>query len=112
MDRTKNRLLAATLLYQPFSRKEDSRRLLVRSLIYPLPFLGLVAVVVTRGWARSHLMLIAVTVYVTYLVPYLLVGYYRLYAIPLLGLQVMFETWGLDALWQRLTHRRNDSTGK
>jgi hypothetical protein len=107
--RVKNRLLAATLVYRSFTGDEGNRRVIVRSLILPLPLLGLVMVLVTRGWTRDRLMIIAPVVYVTYLTPYILVAYYRRYAVPLLGLQVMFEIWGLDAVWRRWIHRANDS---
>ncbi len=103
--RIKNRFLAATLVYHSFFRDEGKRQALVRSLIYPLPFLGLMALVMTRRRALDPLMLIALAMYVSYLIPYLLAAYYRRYAMPLLGLQVMFEIWGLDAirghLWSR-----------
>jgi hypothetical protein len=82
----------------------------VRRLIYPLPFLGLVTIVATRRWARDNLVVIALVAYVAYLTPYMIVAYYRRYAIPLLGLQVMFETWGLDSLWQLLPHRVSDNS--
>ena len=98
----KNRLLAATVVYVPAIRGEGKRQVLVRSLIYPLPALGLLAVVVTRRWTRDRLIVIALVVYVAYLAPYVLVSYYRRYAIPLLGLHVMFEIWGLDAIWGHL----------
>ena len=97
--KVKNRLLAATLVYQPFRRGEGNRQLLVRCALYPLPFFGLLAIVATRRWAGDPVVLIALVAYVTYLIPYVLVAYYRRYAIPLLGLQIMFEIWGLDSLW-------------
>jgi hypothetical protein len=96
--RVKNRLLAATVVYYPFFRDDSKRQVLVRSLIYPLPFIGLATVIVTRAWARDHLVVISLVIYLTYLAPYLLVAYYRRYAMPLIGLQVMFEIWGLDAI--------------
>ncbi len=115
--RVRNRLLAATLIYSPFRQSEGNRQVLVRSLLVPLPFLGLVMVVISRGY-RDHLKLIALVVYVTYLTPYVLVSYYRRYRLPLLGLEVMFEIWALDAIRGLLIHRfrasdrRSSGTGK
>jgi hypothetical protein len=94
----KNRLLAATLFFHSFTKNEAKREVLIRSLLHPLPFLGLMVVVLARGWARDRVVLIALVVYAVYLIPYLLVAYYRRYAMPLVGLQVMFEIWALDAL--------------
>jgi hypothetical protein len=96
--RVKNRLLAATLVYYSGTVGEGNRRALVRSLLHPLPFLGLAAMVLSGLWLRDPLARIAVVVFLTYLTPYVLVAYYRRYAIPLIGLQVMFEIWGLDAI--------------
>jgi hypothetical protein len=110
--RVKNRLLAATLVYHSFFGEEGKRQVLVRSVIYPLPFLGLAAVVLTRGWARDHLVVIALVIYVTYLMPYVLVAYYRRYAMPLIGLQVMFEIWGLDAVVGHLIHHVHDGNSR
>jgi hypothetical protein len=105
LERVRNRLLAATLVYHSFTGDEGKRRVFLRALILPLPFLGLVVVLVTRAWSRSHLMIIAMIAYPVYLMPYVIVAYYRRYAMPLLGLQVMFEIWALDAIWSRWVHR-------
>jgi hypothetical protein len=96
--RVKNRLLAATLVYDSGRVNEPNRRALVRSLLHPLPILGFAAMVLSGLWLRDPLARIAVVVFLTYLTPYVLVAYYRRYAIPLIGLQVMFEIWGLDAI--------------
>jgi energy-converting hydrogenase Eha subunit A len=106
--RVKNRLLAATVVYYPFFDNEGPRQQVVRSLIYTLPIVGLVVVVVTRRWARDHLALIAIVIFVIYLTPYVLVAYYRRYAVPLAGLQAMFEIWGLDSIRAFVIHRRRE----
>jgi hypothetical protein len=103
--RVKNRLLAATVFFYSYFPDVAGRRLSLRSLIYPLPFIGLVLVLMTLGPAPDRRVLIALLVYVTYLTPYVLVAYYRRYAMPLIGLQVMFEIWALNSihlLWKRL----------
>ncbi len=107
--KVRNRFLAATIFFHPFSRNEGARQVLIRSLIYPLPFLALVVIVVSRGWARNRLVVIALVIYGTYLTPYLLVAYYRRYAMPLLGLQVMFEIWALVAIRAQLIHPARDT---
>jgi hypothetical protein len=104
--RVKNRLLAATCVYYSFVVGEGRGRVLVRSLLYTLPFLGLLAMVLSGRWLRDPLPRIALVVFVTYLTPYVLVAYYRRYALPLLGLQVMFEIWGLDAIHLFVISRR------
>jgi hypothetical protein len=76
--------------------------------MYPLPFIGLATVIVTRGWARDHLVVIGIVIYLMYPAPYLLVAYYRRYAMPLTGLQVMFEIWGLDAIAGHLIRHAPD----
>jgi hypothetical protein len=98
LDKVKNRFLAATILYPWFFEGEGKGRVFVRSLIYPWPFLGLLAVVLSSAWTRNRLIVIALVVYVAYLSPYVMVSYYRRYAVPLLGLQVMFLIWGLDVI--------------
>ena len=45
--RVRNRLLAATCVYYSFENNEGRRRVLVRSLLHPLPFLGLLAMVLS-----------------------------------------------------------------
>jgi hypothetical protein len=97
--RVKNRLLAATLVYYPFSNIEGKRAIWVRSLIWSLPFIGLVVVVLSGRSANDHRARIALVVFVTYLTPYVLVAYYRRYALPIMCLQVMFEVWCLDSIY-------------
>jgi hypothetical protein len=104
--RVKNRLLAATVVYYPFFDNEGPRQVLVRSLMHTLPIVGLVVVVMTRRWEWDHLALIALVIFVIYLTPYVLVAYYRRYAVPLVGLQAMFEIWALDSIRAFVIHRR------
>jgi uncharacterized membrane protein YhdT len=111
--RVKNRLLAATLVYYPFSSVEGKRAIWVRSLIWSLPFIGLVVVVLSGRSANDHRARIALVVFVTYLTPYVLVAYYRRYALPIMGLQLMFEIWCLDSIratiiyMLRYSHKRS-----
>jgi hypothetical protein len=102
LTRVRNRLLAATLVFQSFFSNEGKTRASIRSMIYPLPFIGLALLLMMRGWARNRVVVIALVVYVTYLTPYVLVAYYRRYGLPVVGLQVMFEIWGLDAVHRSL----------
>ncbi len=96
--RVANRLLAATILYHPFLDGEGGLALIASYLVHPLPFYGLLLMLVTRGWTSDRVKVIALTVYLTYLIPYVLVAYYERYAMPLFGLHVVLVFWGLEAI--------------
>jgi Glycosyltransferase family 87 len=93
-----NRLLAATVAYFPLDRGEGGPGVWLRSVLHPLPFCGLLLLL---GLGRKHwdaFKTIAVLVYAAYLLPYVLVSYYDRYALPLLGIKVLFCFWAWDLL--------------
>ena len=96
-----NRLLAATVVYFPFDGNESGFSLWLSYALHPLPFYGLVAMVLVEGGRLSPRKKLAILMYCTYLLPYVLISYYERYAMPLLGLQALFCSWGLDAIARR-----------
>ncbi len=101
--RTINRFLEVTLIYVPFNPAEESRRpWRVRCLkvLYPLPFLCLVGLLlrsVRRPLAPAQWVVIGV--YVTYLLPYVLIGYYDRYKPPLMAVEAALLVWGAELLF-------------
>ena len=92
------RLLAATVVYYPYNEGESGPALWLSYAVHPLPFYGLLLMVLRGGWQSDRLKAIAVIVYITYLTPYIMVAYYERYAVPLIGIQAMFCYWGWEAI--------------
>jgi hypothetical protein len=98
VNRVGDRFLGATLCYVPLDRDRAATHPWVFGtvrLLHPLPFLGLLVLVFTAPWKRLHEAEWAVIgVYCLYLLPYVAVGYYERYAVPLLGVKVLLAVWG------------------
>jgi hypothetical protein len=98
--RVAERLLGATLWYEPFDRVQEARQpwaLWFSRLTHPLPFLALLVLAGTS--ARRPLQRpqwVVIGVYVLYLLPYVGVSYYERYAVPLLGVKVLLVLWAVD----------------
>jgi hypothetical protein len=96
------RLLGATVWYEPFQRSEVAKRpwvFLLSRWIHPLPFLGLLALLLTAAWKRiDRVQWNVIAIYCLYLLPYIAVSYYDRYGVPLLGVKVLFVIWGADRL--------------
>jgi hypothetical protein len=102
LKRVGDRFLGATLWYVPFDRPKEIKRpwaFWLSRLTHPLPFLGLLVLILSAFWQRLHWVQGAVIgVYLLYLLPYIGVSYYDRYAIPLLGVKVLLVIWGADRL--------------
>ena len=102
LDRVAERFVAATLWYVPFDRDREAAHpwaFRASRLTHPLPFLGLLVLVLTatrRPLDRSQWAVIGV--YALYLLPYVGVSYYERYVVPLLGVNVLLVTWGAARL--------------
>jgi hypothetical protein len=100
--RAADRFLGATLWYVPFDRAEASKRPWVfwlSRLTHPVPFLGLLVLLVTAVRVRLHrIQWIAIGLYLLYLLPYVGVSYYERYAVPLVGVKVLLVLWAADRL--------------
>jgi hypothetical protein len=106
LERVGRRAVGATLWYEPFWDGELKRpwALWMTRLTYPLPFLGLMCLIVTArrerlSWAQWSV----IGVYFFYLLPYLAASYYERYALPLLGVKTLLVIWATDrllALWR------------
>jgi hypothetical protein len=98
LQRVWNRFLEATLVYVPFNTADESRRpdqIWYARLVYPLPFVCLVALLATAPWSPlSREQWIVIGVYFAYLGPYIVVSYYDRYKFPVLGLEVLAVVWG------------------
>jgi hypothetical protein len=102
LKRLADRLLGATLWYEPFDRAQEARRpwaLWLCRLTHPLPFLALLVLAGTS--ARRPLQRaqgIVIGVYLLYLLPYIGASYYERYAVPLLGVKVLLVLWAFERL--------------
>jgi hypothetical protein len=102
LDRVANRLLGATIWYVPFDADEAAKRpwsSWISRLTHPLPFLGLLVVLLTA--TRTPLVpaqRVVIGVYACYLLPYVIVSYYDRYAVPLLAAKSLLVVWGIERL--------------
>jgi hypothetical protein len=113
VERTANRFFAATLEYAPFNSFEENQHPWrswlpwVSRLAYPLPFLSLVVLLVSAIWRPlSAAQWIVIGVYISYLLPYVIVSYYERYKFPIIVAEVMLVVWALDFVrqcWRRAT---------
>jgi hypothetical protein len=110
LDRAACRFLGATLWYEPFDPAGEARRpwsLWYSRLTHPLPFLGLLVLLLTgigRPLGRAQWAVIGV--YLFYLLPYAAISYYERYALPLLGAKVLLVVWGADRLLSLLPGKK------
>lgn len=100
-ERVANRFFAATLEYIPFEVRETRRpwMLLATKIIFPLPFLAILFLLLSAPWeplGRDRWIVIGV--YVSYLLPYIIVSYYDRYKFPLMVTEVLLVVWGVDRL--------------
>jgi hypothetical protein len=107
-DRVALRFLGVTLWYVPFHRPGEARRpamLWLRRVTHALPFLGLLALVLTGVHQCLHpAQWLVIGVYAFYLLPYAVVSYFLHYGFPLIGVKTLLVLWGIDrlpALWGR-----------
>jgi hypothetical protein len=96
------RFLGVTLWYVPLDRADVARYPLMMwtsRFIYPVPFLALTFLVATSFRHRfSAIQWTIIGLYGLYLAPYIVIGYYERYALPLLGVKVMLLLWVIDRL--------------
>ena len=110
LDRAACRFLGATLWYVPFDRTDRTRRpwaFRLGRLVHPLPFLAALVLLFTvlrepLAWPQQ----VVVGVYLLYLLPYVAIGYYDRYGMPLLGAKVLLVVWAADRLLSFLPRRR------
>lgn len=98
-----HRLLAATLVYYPHYDWEGGITLLASYVIHPLPFYGLILMLLLEAPRLDTRKRLAILIYSAYLIPYVLVAYYERYGFPLLGMKTLFCFWGFGAAYRRLT---------
>ncbi len=101
-----NRFLAATLIYYPHSDLERGITLFISYIVHPFPFYGLILLLYLEGQRLDRQKLLAIIIYTSYLVPYVLVAYYERYGFPLLGMKCLFCYWGWNAACERLAFRK------
>jgi hypothetical protein len=100
LGRIGKRFLAATLIYSPYAPQEENRHpwiLRFTRWTYPLPFLCLLFLVVTaplRSLGTAQWLVIAV--YLTFLLPYVVVSYYDRYKFPLVVTETMLILFAAD----------------
>jgi hypothetical protein len=107
VERMANRFFAATLEYTPFDAGEEVRRpwmMWLSRLTYPLPFLSLLVLLIAIPWRPlSGAEGIVVGVYLTYLLPYVIISYYDRYKFPLLAAEVILVVWAVSRFFRRAT---------
>ncbi len=102
LDRAACRFLGATLWYEPFNSVKEAKRpwsLWFSRLTHPLPFAGLLVLLLASIWQPLHRRQgIVIGVYLLYLLPYAAISYYERYALPLLAAKVLLVIWAADRL--------------
>jgi hypothetical protein len=102
LDRIAARFQGATLWYVPMDRspvQNPSWMMWGQRLTHPLPFLGLLGLVVLGVRDPLHpAVWTAIAIYWLYLIPYICTSYYDRYAFPLLAVKVLFVVWAFDRL--------------
>ncbi len=107
LGRLADRFLGAALWYEPFDRnlaRSNPWFVAVSRCLHPLPFLALV-LLIWRGEKLSVAQFIVMAIYLLYLLPYIVIGYYERYALPLLGVKALLVVWALDAFLSRRAFR-------
>jgi hypothetical protein len=110
LDRVATRFLGTTLWYIPFNRAEAKRPWLLWSnrLLHPLPFLAALVLVFSAAREPLHWeQWVVISVYVVYLLPYIVASYYERYGVPLLGVKVLLVVLTVDRLWSCLGRKEN-----
>jgi hypothetical protein len=72
-------------------------------ILHTLPFVGILLIILLKGYSESDYMKIALLMYGIYLIPYIAIIYYTRYSIPLTPFKVLFIFWGIDLLIARLS---------
>ncbi|MCI0684534.1 MAG: hypothetical protein L0Y71_20675 [Gemmataceae bacterium] len=102
VERVANRFFAATLEYSPFSPNEErnnGRIFFISQLVYPLPFLSLLLLLVLSPWRPlSSAQWIVIGVYLSYLLPYIIISYYDRYKFPVLAAEILMMVWAFDRI--------------
>ncbi len=100
------RLLATTLVYYPYNQEYEARCLVWRSFVHALPFCFMLLIILFQK-NKNYYFGCTVFIYVSFLIPYILISYYIRYSIPLVPLQSLFVFWGLDMLFsKRIKHKQ------
>jgi hypothetical protein len=96
------RFLESTLWYAPYTAYDEGRRpwsVRASRVTHPLPFLALLLLLASSRWRPlTPVQWIVIGVYVTYLLPYVIISYYERYKMPLVGAEVLLVVWGIGAL--------------
>jgi hypothetical protein len=107
-DRVANRFLGATLWYRPVHRADESRRPWITWLsraVHPLPFVAfLILAFSTLHQPLERALWIVMAIYVSYLLPYVVISYYDRYGLPLLGVKVLLVLGAVErvaAIWPK-----------
>jgi hypothetical protein len=96
--RAAHRALAATLVYKPYRPRTEGRHPPLRTALHPLPFLGLVVLLVAWRGRPPEPIAATLALYAAALAPYVLAAYYLRYLLPLTPALVLFAFLGADAL--------------
>lgn len=95
---TARRALAATLLYPPYRPRVEGRHPPLRTLLHPLPFLGLICLLALRRDPLARPLVVVALVYGVVLAPYVLAAFYLRYLLPLTPALALLAFAGAEAL--------------
>lgn len=99
-----NRLLAVTVIHPDQGSYDPPPKMVVRRLVYPLPFLGLALGLLLRGPWRLFLVRLA-TLWGAFMAPYVLVAFYLRYLMPMTPCLMLMAFLGADQLASRIAGR-------
>ena len=103
-----NRFLAATVHYRSFFPAIEPNPHWLKRVLYVFPFLGFLVCLVSRRWGRVELF--SFSIYLFYLLPYIIVAFYVRYLLPLTPILVLFVMWAVDELGERFFRDSNKAT--
>jgi hypothetical protein len=92
------RLLAATLVYRPYRPLTEGEHPPLRTLLHPLPLVGLGLLFWRRRARLPSALQLALLLWAVALAPYVLAAFYVRYLLPLTPVLVLFAFLGADAV--------------
>jgi hypothetical protein len=100
LNRIANRWMAACVYYMAYGPSEV--RLVwpmrYKRCVFPLPFLSLLAILMLGPRPLRPEIVAAMLIYALVLLPYVLIGYYDRYAVPLVGVKMLIVLYGANCL--------------
>lgn len=109
-----NRGIAACVYYQPLVADDErmiGRMRFIRTY-FPLPFISLLVIFAFRSCRYSVPLRATIVLYITYLMPYILISYYDRYAAPAFLFKAILILYAIDTLANRFISEADSAQNK